>query len=154
MFWACRNHDLSPFLLNSNNFVCVFKAVAQCCALWQKFCCRFSIFARATQLRSTIIRNFQSCQAIIHTLHDRRGDRNCPRSFLQVSIFNVQLHAQKDHNSNEIFVMGPAHCAGPMTNISLLLWFFCARYLSLKIVVCKKLQGQIATCSRRCFLQK
>ena len=70
-----------PFLLNSNNFVCVFKAVAQCCALWQKFCCRFSIFARATQLRSTIIRNFQSCQAIIHTLHDRRGDRNCPRSF-------------------------------------------------------------------------
>ena len=67
--------------------------------------------------------------------------RGCPRSFLQTSIFNVQPHAQKDHNSNEIFVMGPAHCAGPMTKISLLLWSFCARNLSLKIDVCKKLLG-------------
>ena len=48
----------------------------------------------------------------------------CPWSFLQTSIFNVQPHAQKDHNSNEIFVMGAAHCAAPMTKISLLLWSF------------------------------
>ena len=59
-----------------------------------------------------------------------------------MSIFQDRLRAQKDHNSNEIFVMGPAQCAGPMTKISLLLWSFCACGWTLKIVVCKKLQGQ------------
>ena len=56
------------------------------------------------------------------------GDRatGCPWSFLQTSIFNVQPHVQRDHNSNEIFVLGSAHCAAPMTEISLLLWSFCA----------------------------
>ena len=67
----------------------------------------------------------------------------CPWSFLQTSIFKDRLRAQKDHNSNEIFVMGPAQCAGPMTKILLLLWSFCACGCTLKIVVRKKLQGQL-----------
>ena len=65
-----------------------------------------------------------------------------PRRFLQTSIFKDRLRAQKDHNSNEIFVMGPAQCAGPMTKISLLLWSFCACGWTLKIDACKKLLGQ------------
>merc|ERR1711954_170244 len=51
------------------------------------------------------------------------------------SIFNVLLPAQKDHNSNEIFVMGVAYCAASMTKISLLLWSFCENGGTLKIDV-------------------
>ena len=39
--------------------------------------------------------------------------------------------------------MGPAHCAGPMIKMSLLLWSVCGRNRSLKIDVCKKILGQI-----------
>ena len=51
------------------------------------------------------------------------------------SIFKVPPFSQKDHNSNEIFVMGAAQCAAPMTKISLLLWSFCAGSQTLKIDV-------------------
>ena len=63
---------------------------------------------------------------------------SCPRRCLQTSIFNAHPHVQKDPNSNEIFVMGAAYCAAPMTKVSLLLVSFYARYSSLKIDVCKK----------------
>ena len=62
---------------------------------------------------------------------------------LQTSIFNIQPYAQKDPDSNEIFVMGAAQHAAPMTKILLLLWSFCAYGWTLKIDVCKNLQGQI-----------
>ena len=58
-----------------------------------------------------------------------------------MSIFKVTPFSQKEHNSNENFVMGAAHCAAPMTKISLLLWSFCAYDLSLKIDVCKNHLG-------------
>ena len=51
------------------------------------------------------------------------------------SIFKVPPFSQKDHNSNEIFVMGAAQCAAPMTKISLLLWSFCAGSETLTIDV-------------------
>ena len=51
------------------------------------------------------------------------------------SIFNVKLPAQKDHNSNEIFVMGAAQCAAPMTKMSLLLWSFSENGGTLKVDV-------------------
>ena len=38
--------------------------------------------------------------------------------------------------------MGAAHCAAPTTKMLLLLWSFCASDWTLKIDVCKKLQGQ------------
>ena len=66
----------------------------------------------------------------------------CLQRFLQMQIFNVQPHAQKDHNSNEIFVMGETQCAAPMTKNVLPLWSFCVRNLSLKIDVCKYLLAQ------------
>ena len=35
--------------------------------------------------------------------------------FLQTSIFKDGLRTQKDYNSNEVFIMGAAQCAAPMT---------------------------------------
>ena len=63
---------------------------------------------------------------------------------MQTSIFNTQPYAQKDHDSGEIFVMGAAQHAAPMTKILLLLWSFCASNLSLKIAVCKKRERRVA----------
>ena len=59
-----------------------------------------------------------------------------------MSVFNVQPQAQKDHNSNEIFDMGAAQCAAPMTKFALLIGSFCAIYPAMEIDVCSKLQGQ------------
>ena len=106
---------------------------------WQKFHCYCGLFVQVARhweltLRWVFILLCNKCLLGAET-HCMQNFRSLKLSYGNFAVVNFQrlFSDTKYLNGSEIFVMGAAHCATPMTKILLLLWYFCACSRTLKI---------------------